>query len=287
MTGLDPYGSLFDLTGKRIVVIGAGSGIGEAGALALAAHGGEVLCADLSAEAAADTVAAIHDTGGSARAATVDIGDAASIEAMFDGFGHLDALITTPAINVRKRLLDISQEEIERVLSLNLVGTFHAITAAGRRMAAAGGGSIVAISSIRSQVVEPGQGIYAATKAGVLQMIRTLAAELGPQGVRANALAPGVVETPLTDQIKNDPGVVPRLRHQGSAGSLGATDRDGRPDRVPGVGRLIVRYWIVARRRWRLAGRRRPLHTTVVDLSTVSPSVPEPPHSILRESRSQ
>ena len=205
MTGTNPYGSLFNLASKRIVVIGAGSGIGEAGALALAAHGAEVLCADLSEEAAASTVAAIRETGGKASATTVDIGDARSIETMFDEFGDLNALITTPAINVRKRLLDISQDEIERVLSLNLVGTFHAITAAGRRMAAAGGGSIVAISSIRSQVVEPGQGIYAATKAGVLQMIRTLAAELGPQGVRANALAPGVVETPLTDQIKSNP----------------------------------------------------------------------------------
>jgi NAD(P)-dependent dehydrogenase (short-subunit alcohol dehydrogenase family) len=72
-------------------------------------------------------------------------------------------------------------------------------------MASAGGGSIVVVSSIRSQVVEPGQGVYAATKAGVVQMIRALAAELGPQGVRANALVPGVVETPLTEQIKSHP----------------------------------------------------------------------------------
>ena len=72
-------------------------------------------------------------------------------------------------------------------------------------MAARGRGSIIVISSIRSQVVEPGQGVYAATKAGVVQMAKTLAAEVGPQGVRVNALAPGVVETPLTAQIKADP----------------------------------------------------------------------------------
>jgi NAD(P)-dependent dehydrogenase (short-subunit alcohol dehydrogenase family) len=72
-------------------------------------------------------------------------------------------------------------------------------------MAEQGAGSIVVVSSIRSQVVEPGQGVYAATKAGVLQMIRALAAELGEEGVRANALAPGVVETPLTQQIKDIP----------------------------------------------------------------------------------
>jgi NAD(P)-dependent dehydrogenase (short-subunit alcohol dehydrogenase family) len=72
-------------------------------------------------------------------------------------------------------------------------------------MASQGKGSLVFFSSIRSQVVEPGQGVYAATKAGTLQMIRALAAELGPKGVRANAVAPGVVETPLTAQIKNQP----------------------------------------------------------------------------------
>jgi NAD(P)-dependent dehydrogenase (short-subunit alcohol dehydrogenase family) len=72
-------------------------------------------------------------------------------------------------------------------------------------MAARGKGSIVALSSVRAQVVEPGQGVYAATKAGTLQMIRALAAELGPLGVRLNAVAPGVVETPLTKQIiEND-----------------------------------------------------------------------------------
>ena len=79
------------------------------------------------------------------------------------------------------------------------------IKAAGQKMAAGGGGSIIVFSSIRSQVVEPGQGVYAATKAGAVQMVRALAAELAPQGVRVNAIAPGVVETPLTAQIKNHP----------------------------------------------------------------------------------
>jgi len=73
---------------------------------------------------------------------------------------------------------------------------------AGRVMSQQRSGSIIAFSSIRSQVVEPGQGIYAATKAGIVQMVRALAAELGPRGVRVNAIAPGVVETPLTNPIK-------------------------------------------------------------------------------------
>lgn len=218
MTDLSEYGGLFDLTGKRAVVIGAGSGIGEAGAMALAAHGAEVLCADLSGEAAGRTASAIRDGGGSGSAAVIDIGDASSVEAVLDTFGTLDVLITTPAVNVRKRLLDVTEEEAQRVVSLNLLGTFHVLTSAGRRMADDRGGSIVAISSIRSQVVEPGQGVYAATKAGVLQMIRTLAAELGPSGVRANALAPGVVETPLTQQIKDHPDWYNAYAEKGALG---------------------------------------------------------------------
>lgn len=218
MANLHDFGGLFDLSGKRAVVIGAGSGIGEAGAMGLGAHGAEVLCADISTEGAERVSDAIVAGGGLAEAARVDVADGTSVASLLEDFGHTDVLVTTPAINVRKRLLDITEEEAARVISLNLMGTFHTITAAGRHMAGSGGGSIIAVSSIRSQVVEPGQGIYAATKAGVLQMIRTLAAELGPQNVRANALAPGVVETPLTEQIKNQPDWYQAYADKGALG---------------------------------------------------------------------
>lgn len=204
MSGFSSYASLFDLTGTSMVVVGAGSGIGEAGALALAAHGASVVCADIDLEGAERSAATIVDHGGSARAVHVDAGDADSLQALIDSMDRIDGLVHTPAINVRKRLLDLSAEEFDRVTALNLRGTFHAMTAAGRRMAEQGGGSIVAISSIRSQLVEPGQGVYAATKAGVVQLVKTLAVELGPQNVRVNAIAPGVVETPLTTQITGD-----------------------------------------------------------------------------------
>lgn len=204
MSDPDPYRALFDLGGRRAVVIGAGSGIGQAGARGLAAHGASVVCADLSGAAAEDTAAEIRSSGGKAESAEVDVADAESVAAFFDVVGTHDVLVTTPAINVRKRLLDLSGDEFRRVVAVNLEGTFNVVTRAGRIMAAGGRGSIVVISSIRAQVVEPGQGVYAATKAGVVQMIRALAAELGPMGVRANALAPGVVETPLTDQIRAD-----------------------------------------------------------------------------------
>jgi NAD(P)-dependent dehydrogenase (short-subunit alcohol dehydrogenase family) len=156
MVNYDSYGRLFDLSGKRAVVIGAGSGIGEAGALALAAQGAEVLCADLSEKSAARVAAVINDGGGHGDSALVDVSDGTSVAGLLAEFGDVDVLVTTPAINVRKPMLQTSPEEVAKVLSINLVGTFNTITSAGRAMAASGGGSIIAISSIRSQVVEPG-----------------------------------------------------------------------------------------------------------------------------------
>ena len=204
-TSLEQYRELFDLTGKTAIVVGAASGIGEASARALAAHGAQVVCADLNVEAAQSVADAIVSEGGEASACIVDITDAASIEGVVADADQLDIMVCTPSINVRKRLLDMSEDEFSRVVDLNLAGTLNAMKAAGRVMAEAGKGSIIVMSSVRSQVVEPGQGVYAATKAGTLALVKTLAAELGPAGVRVNAVGPGVVETPLTAQIKDDP----------------------------------------------------------------------------------
>lgn len=199
------YRDLFDLTGRDVLVIGAGSGIGRATAQGLADFGAIVTCADANEESATAAAAELHALGYAANSATVNITDASAVEDLVAGMSGLDAVVCTPSINVRKPLLNISGEEFDRVINVNLKGSFNVMRSAGKRLAAQGKGSVVFFSSIRSQVVEPGQGVYAATKAGTLQMIRALASELGPQGVRANAVAPGVVETPLTQQIKNQP----------------------------------------------------------------------------------
>jgi NAD(P)-dependent dehydrogenase (short-subunit alcohol dehydrogenase family) len=199
------YRRLFDLEGRHALVIGGASGIGAESAKGLADHGASVTVADVREDGARATADAIVATGGRADAFALDITDEAAVDAAMAALPALDVLVCTPAVNVRKRLLDYTVDEFERVMRLNMRGSFLVMRAAGRRMAAQGRGSIIFFSSIRAQVVEPGQGAYAATKAGTLQMIRALAAELGPLGVRANAIAPGVVETPLTAPIKNDP----------------------------------------------------------------------------------
>lgn len=195
------YKKLFDLTGRKALVVGAGSGIGEAAALGLAAHGAHVLCGDINVEAAQNATEAIKAKGGSAEMLPFDMRDGDCVVKTMAGLPDLDVLVSTPAINVRKPLLQMTEEEFDRVIDLNLKGTFRLITAAGRNMVKRGKGSIIAFSSIRALTVEPGQGAYSATKAGVLQMCRTLAAELGPAGVRVNAIGPGVVDTPLTAPI--------------------------------------------------------------------------------------
>src|ERR671917_1791321 len=199
------YRSMFDLTGRTALVVGAGSGMGEAGAHGLAAFGARVLCADVNAGAVEDTAEQIRSGGGEGEALELDMTDSGSVHAAAERVGVPDVLVSTPSINVRKPLLEITDEEFDRVIDLNLKGTFRLIREFGRGMAGRGSGSIIAFSSIRAQVVEPGQGVYAATKSGTVQMLRALADELGQRNVRVNALAPGIVETPLTAQIKESP----------------------------------------------------------------------------------
>ena len=195
---------LFDLSGKTAAIIGGGSGIGEAVALGAAKQGAGVVVLDAN-EAAAQSVAARIP---GSDAAGLDVRDGAAVTAALETIardrGRLDIVISTPGINVRKPLLEYTSEEFERVVAVNLKGCFNVLQAAGRLMTAQRGGSIVMFSSIRSQVVEPGQSVYAMTKAGILQLVRGAACEFGAFGVRVNAVGPGVVETPLTEPIKTD-----------------------------------------------------------------------------------
>jgi len=196
---------LFDLTGKTAAIIGGGSGIGEAVAIGAARHGAHVVVLDANAEAAARVAASI---AGPATAGTLDIRDGAAVHAALDAIardrGRLDVVVCTPGINVRKPILQYDADDFDRVVNLNLKGSFNVLQAAGRTMTAQRGGSIVLFASIRALVVEPGQSVYAATKAGIVQLVRTAAVEFGTFGVRVNAVGPGVVDTPLTKPIKAD-----------------------------------------------------------------------------------
>ncbi len=187
---------MFRLDGRSALVVGAGSGIGRAVAAALGAFGASVVCADRDAALA---TAAAAEVGGTAL--VLDLTDAPAMEAALASIPTPHVAVSTPSVNVRKRIVDYTDEDLDRVVDLNLKGTFRFARTMGRRMAEAGRGSLIGFSSVRSLTTEPGQGAYAAT----VMLFRTLAAELGPAGVRANVVAPGVVETPLTAPIKAQP----------------------------------------------------------------------------------
>jgi NAD(P)-dependent dehydrogenase (short-subunit alcohol dehydrogenase family) len=199
---------LFRLDGRVAAIVGAGSGIGEATAKMAANLGARVVCLDVNRDNAIAVSKAITAAGGTADVQALDIKDGAAVRRCFDDvasrLGGLHAVVCTPAINVRKRILDYTEEEFDRVMAINMRGNFNVLQAAGRLMTAQKKGAIVLYSSIRSQTVEPGQSAYAATKAGILQMVRTAASEFGAAGVRVNAIGPGVIDTPLTAQIKNN-----------------------------------------------------------------------------------
>lgn len=190
---------VFRLDGRDALVVGAGSGIGAAVAEGLAAFGARVLCADSRLDAAEATATAIRGS-----AVHLDLLDPAAPSAVLEAHGTPDILVTTPAVNVRKRVADYSDEDLDRVVDLNLKGVFRLCRTFGAAMADAGRGSMIGFASVRAVTTEPGQGAYASTKAATVMLFKTLAAELGTAGVRANVIAPGVVETPLTQPIRDD-----------------------------------------------------------------------------------
>lgn len=200
------FAARFRLDGKVALVVGGGSGIGRAAARAMGDLGATVLCADINDANAAAVVKSITEAGGRCEQLEMDITQTESVrsgvEAACKKHGRLDVLVSTPAVNVRKRLLTYTEDEFDKVIGLNLKGNFRLLREVGRSMSEFGSGSIIILSSIRSLVVEPGQGVYAATKAALVQLVRGFAVELAPKGVRVNAVAPGVVDTPLTAPIK-------------------------------------------------------------------------------------
>lgn len=196
---------LYDLSGRTAVVVGAGSGLGRAAALGLADFGAHVVVADLNVDGAEATVNQIVQADGTAVSAALDVTDTAAVDSCAADHPDAEILVITPGYNARKRLLDTTDDDFDTVIDVNLKGTYRLMRAFGGFMAERGKGSIITFASFRAVAVEPGQGLYAAAKAGVVQLTKTMATELGTNGVRVNAILPGAFHTPLTEQIKADP----------------------------------------------------------------------------------
>ena len=211
---LASYRRLFDLSGKTALVLGAASGIGKASAEALAALGAAVICADKDKDGVEATASELRARGAD-EARVVDAGSAADVNALAAAVQarhpRLDVAVTTPGVHVRKLMCDYTDEEYDRVSNLNLRGTFYFLRAFGRMMVGQGRGSLIACSSVRATTLEPGLAIYGATKAGIIQMVRGLASEVGRFGVRVNAVVPSIVETALIAPLKARPDIFKAL----------------------------------------------------------------------------
>ena len=205
------YRKLFNLTGKTAVVLGAASGIGRSSAEALANLGAQVLCADRDRDRVEATAAGIRAAGGWAEAATTDAALASGVASLAAAakakFPRVDIAVTTPGLNIRKTILDYTEEDLDRVLTLNIKGTVYFFQAFGRIMMDQGGGSLIACSSVRAVTIEPGLAVYGSTKAAIVLLVKGFASEVGRFGVRVNAIAPSIAETALTEPFKQRPDI--------------------------------------------------------------------------------
>ena len=188
------------LDGKSAIVVGAANGIGRATALAFAAAGAAVACADIEAAGAKTTATDIEAGGGHAMAVPLDVTDSAScraaVAASVERFGGVDVLLYGAADNDRTAtVLELDEAAWDRVIRINLTGAFLMAKAAIPAMVTRGGGSIILIASQLGRVGSPGRPAYCATKGALIQLAKVLAADHAAHGIRANTLSPGAIET--------------------------------------------------------------------------------------------
>ncbi|WP_282792303.1 SDR family NAD(P)-dependent oxidoreductase [Streptomyces sp. CC224B] len=193
----------YDLTGRTALVTGAASGIGRASAVLLAEAGATVHCADQDAPGLQETAARIEAGGGTAHPHVLDVAREAQVErTVADAAtttGRLDVLAAIAGIMHSSPVLETREDDLDRVLGVNFKGVLYACRAAARVMIAGGrGGSIVTMASGAVDTGGPGLLCYGVSKAAVVQLTKTLATEVGPYGIRVNAVAPGWIRTPMT-----------------------------------------------------------------------------------------
>jgi len=200
------------LAGKVAVVAGAGSrgpglGNGKAAAILFAREGATVLCVDADIARARETVDAIAAEGRDAAAWGADVTRAADCRAMVDAalgrWGHLDILHNNVGIESRHGLLDTTEADWDRVMAVDLKSMLLATQAAVPAMIERGGGAVICVSSVAA-LRGARRTAYAAAKAGVIGFVTTVAVELGPRGIRVNAIAPGMVWTPMVEDLGDE-----------------------------------------------------------------------------------
>lgn len=202
---------------RGVVVTGGGSGIGQQVCYAAAAEGARVAVGDLDLERAEVTAAEIRKRKGEAQAMRVDVANPASASAFIDAaetsLGRIDVLVNSAGVREIVSVLDLSFDEWQRVLTINLTGTFLVSQTFARRLVQQGkSGQIVNLASTLGLMAAPNRAAYTASKHGVVGLTKEMALELGDKGIRVNAVAPGVVRTPLTERYFQEPAYAQAIR---------------------------------------------------------------------------
>ncbi len=212
-----------ELLGKVALVTGAAQGIGRAIALILAQKGADIVVSDINLEKAEETVREIETIGRRAIAIRADVANTNDVERMVEAilgrFGQIDILVNNAGITRDKLILRMTEEDWDAVLNVNLKGTFNCTKAVVRHMSKQRRGKIVNIASVVGEMGNVGQANYSASKAGVIGFTKTIAREFAQRGINVNAIAPGYIETPMTEVLPEK--VKEELRRMIPMGRLG------------------------------------------------------------------
>ncbi len=195
---------LQDLKDKVVIVTGSGRGIGKGIATAFAEVGSKVVISDIDAETAANTAKEIAGMGVETLSAVCDVSNREQVDKLINAtvekFGKIDVVVNNAGITMDGLFIRMKQEQWQKVIDINLTGTFNVTHAAVNVMRKVKSGCIINISSVNA-LGAPGQANYSATKAGVIGFTKALAKEIAGMGIRVNAIAPGFIETPMTAKI--------------------------------------------------------------------------------------
>jgi 3-oxoacyl-[acyl-carrier protein] reductase len=190
----------FALQDRVAVVTGAASGIGREVAVTFAQAGADVVLADVSTDGLAETAQLVRATGRRAIIQRTDVSRREQMDALAEvaaGLGRLDVWANVAGVINYATIVDNTEADVRRVVDINQLGTYWGVAAAGRYMREAGVGAIINIASTGGELGVPRLSVYGMTKAAVIHLTKTAAAELGPSGVRVNAVAPGFIDTPM------------------------------------------------------------------------------------------